>query len=159
MPCFQLHSPREPFHAARKELVRLMAHDTSKRTSGDYPARDLLWAVERHFQGWTCSQCEWNEPIPTLLQDPEAKTAYDRIAMGKFRKHNCAQYAIRLPSSAGESFTIRIRKLVSKGFKPKDAVELVLQEVSIESPGQPKVLEQAKQEGEDFLRRLRAGLI
>lgn len=136
-----------------------MADDTSKRTSGDYPARDLLWAVERHFQGWTCSQCEWNEPIPTLLQDPEAKTAYDRIAMGKFRKHNCAQYAMRLPSSAGESFTIRIRKLVSKGFKPKDAVELVLQEVSIESPGQTKVLEQAKQEGEDFLRRLRAGLI
>lgn len=136
-----------------------MKDESSKRTAGATPARDLLWTVERHFQGWTCSQCEWNEPIPTLLNDPDAKTAYDRIAIGKFRKHSCAEYAIRLPTSSGDSFTIRIRKLVSKGFKPKDAVELIQQEVSIEYPGQPKVLEQARQEGEDFLRRLRAGLI
>jgi hypothetical protein len=136
-----------------------MTDESSKRIPADNPARELLWTFERHFQGWACSKCEWNEPIPTLLHDPDAKTAYDRIAIGKFRKHNCTDYPIRLPSSFGESFTIRIRKLVSKGFKPKDAVELILQEVSIESPGQPKVLEQAKQEGEDFLRRLRAGLI
>jgi hypothetical protein len=136
-----------------------MTDEGAKLNRGDNPARDLLWTIERTFQGWTCSQCEWNEPIPTLLHDPEAKTAYDRIAIGKFRRHNCADYPIRLPSSAGESFTVRIRKLVSKGFKPKDAVELVLQEVSIEYPGQPKVLAQAQQEGEDFLRRLRAGLI
>lgn len=136
-----------------------MADESSKRAPGDTPARELLWNVERNFQGWICSQCEWNEPIPTLLNDPDAKTAYDRIAISKFRKHNCADFAIRLPTSAAESFTIRIRKLVSKGFKPKDAVELVLQEAAIEYPGQPKVQEQAKQEGEDFLRRLRSGLI
>ena len=136
-----------------------MNDESSNRTPGDNPARELLWTVERNFQGWTCSQCEWNDPVPTLLKDPDAKTAYDRLAMTKFRKHNCADHAIRLPSAGVESFTIRIRKLVSKGFKPKDAVELILQEVSIEYPGQPKVLEQAKQEGEDFLRRLRAGLI
>jgi hypothetical protein len=137
-----------------------MNNEGSHRTPpGDNPARELRWTIQRSFQGWTCSQCEWNEPIPTLLADPDAKTAYDRIAMGKFRKHNCAEYPIRMPSFDSESFTVRIRKLVSKGFKPKDAVELLLQEVSIEYPGQPKVLDQAKQEGEDFLRRLRAGLI
>lgn len=136
-----------------------MTDESSKRASSAGPAREILWSVERHFQGWTCSQCTWNEPVPTLLNDPDAKTAYDRIAIGKFRKHNCSDYPMRPPSSFGDSFTLRIRKLVSKGFKPKDAVELILQEASIEYPGQPKVVDQAKQEGEDFLRRLRAGLI
>jgi len=123
------------------------------------PARELLWVIDRTFQGWTCSQCEWDDPVPTLLNDPEAKTAYDRLAAAKFRQHNCADHAMRLPGTGVESFTTRIRKLVAHGFKPKDAVELVLQEVAIENPGQPKILAQAKAEGEDFLRRLRAGLI
>jgi hypothetical protein len=121
--------------------------------------RELLWTVGRNFQGWICSQCEWSDAVPTLLADPEAKTAYDRLAAGKFRQHNCADHRMRLPSSGPESFTVRIRKLVGKGFKPKDAVELILQEVAIEYPGQPKMQLQAKAEGEDFLRRLRAGLI
>lgn len=121
--------------------------------------RELLWSVDRTFQGWICSQCEWSEALPTLLNDPDAKTAFDRLALAKFRQHDCAQHRMRLPSSGPESFTSRIRKLVSKGFKPKDAVELILQEVMIEYPGQPKMQEQAKAEGEDFLRRLRAGLI
>jgi hypothetical protein len=157
---FPANSPHNPLaRICAQEAARVMKDESSIRTSGDNPNRDLLWSVQRSFQGWTCSQCEWNEPVPTLLADPDAKTAYDRIAISKFRKHSCADYPIRLPSSGIETFTSRIRKLVSKGFKPKDAVELILQEVSMESPGQPKVLEQARQEGEDFLRRLRAGLI
>ena len=58
-----------------------------------------------------------------------------------------------------DGFSAKIRKLISQGFKPKDAVELMLQEVALEFRGQPKILEQAKTEGEDFLRRLRAGVI
>jgi len=58
-----------------------------------------------------------------------------------------------------EGFSTRIRKLVSQGFKPKDAVELFLQEIALEFRGQPKTLERAKVAGEDFLRRLKAGLI
>ncbi len=122
-------------------------------------ARELLWTVDRSFQGWTCSQCEWNYPIPTLLSDPEAKTAYDRLAAAKFRSHNCADHLPRLISPSTDSFTGRIRSMVAHGFKPKDAVELFLQEIAIEYPNQPKILAQAKAEGEDFLRRLRAGLI
>lgn len=121
--------------------------------------RELLWTVDRNFQGWTCSQCEWNYPVPTLLSDPEAKTAYDRLAATKFREHNCADHLMRLASTGTESFTARIRSMVAHGFKPKDAVELFLQEIAIEYPNQPKILDQAKAEGEDFLRRLRAGLI
>jgi len=122
-------------------------------------ARELLWTVELSFQGWNCSQCEWNYPIPTLLSDPEAKTAYDRLAAAKFRDHNCADHLLRLALPGTESFTARIRSMVAQGFKPKDAVELFLQEIAIEYPNQPKILAQARAEGEDLLRRLRAGLI
>jgi cytochrome P450 len=54
---------------------------------------------------------------------------------------------------------MRIRKLVQQGFKPKDAVDLFLQEVALEYRNQPKTMEQAKMAGEDFLRRVKAGLI
>ena len=150
------YGPKQEFAGAKQ----LMDDRTSKPdASKANPARELRWTVDRAFQGWTCSQCEWNDPIPTLLNDPEAKTAYDRLAAAKFRQHRCEDHAIRLPSLGLETFTARIRKLVAQGFKPKDAVELMLQEVAIENPGQPKILAQAKAEGEDFLRRLRAGLI
>lgn len=124
-------------------------------------SRELVWTSHRTFQGWTCSQCEWNYPLPTLLNDPEARTAYDRLAAAKFREHKCADHLARFGDAAidGDSFSARIRKLVAQGFKPKDAVELMLQEVALEYRNQPATLAQAKLEGEDFLRRVRAGLI
>jgi len=123
-------------------------------------ARELIWTSHRTFQGWTCSQCEWNYPLPTLLTDADARTAYDRLAAGKFREHNCADHLVRLEVVEDQdSFTGRIRKLVTQGFKPKDAVELFLQEVQLEYRNDPKTLARAKAEGEDFLRRLKAGLI
>ncbi|HEV2398329.1 MAG TPA: hypothetical protein VGS27_15410 [Candidatus Sulfotelmatobacter sp.] len=122
-------------------------------------ARELLWTSHRSFQGWTCSQCEWNCPLPTLLSDADAKTAFDRLAVAKFREHKCTDHPPRLGPIADEGFSRRIRRLISQGFKPKDAVELMLQEVALEFRGDAKVLEQAKTEGEDFLRRMRAGII
>lgn len=97
--------------------------------------------------------------MPTLLTDADAKTAYDRLAAAKFREHKCSEHLARLGPVVDEGFSSRIRKLILQGFKPKDAVELMLQEVALEYRGQAKVLEQAKSEGEDFLRRLRAGVI
>ncbi len=133
---------------------------TSKENTADKkPAREIQWSFDRNFQGWTCSQCEWNYPVPTLLNDPEAKNAYDRLASAKFREHKCADHPMRMTGVGPESFTSRIRKMVAHGYKPKDAVDLVVQEVAIEYPNQPKILDQARAEGEDFLRRLRAGLI
>jgi len=131
----------------------------SQKASPVKPAREIVWSFDRAFQGWTCSVCDWNYPVPTLLNDPEAKNAYDRLASAKFREHVCADHPSRLPTPGAISFTARIRKMVAHGYKPKDAVELVLQEVAIEYPNQPKLLDQARAEGEDFLRRLRAGLI
>ncbi len=89
--------------------------------------REQIWTSHHSFQGWTCSQCEWNYPLPTLLTDADARTAYDRLAAGKFREHKCADHLRRLGGADHESFTPRIRKLVAQGFKPKDAVELFLQ--------------------------------
>ena len=122
-------------------------------------ARELVWASKRNYQGWTCSQCEWNYPIPTLLSDADARTAYDRLAAAKFREHNCADHLARLPQADNDSFSTHIRKLISQGFKPKDAVELFLQEVSLEYRNDAQTLARAKAEAEDFLRRLKAGLI
>lgn len=122
-------------------------------------ARGQIWTSHGTFQGWTCSQCEWEYPLPTLLNDPEARTAFDRLATAKFRDHKCADHLSRLAPVDNENFTARIRKLVAQGFKPKDAVELFLQEIALEYRNQPKTLAQAKADGEDFLRRWRAGLI
>jgi len=121
--------------------------------------RALIWINDHSFHGWICSRCEWNSPLPTLLSDPEAKTAYDRLAAGKFRQHLCRDHPARLASGESGSFTYRIRKLVGQGFKPKDAVDLLLQEVTLESHGDPKIMEEARRDAEDFLRRVRAGLV
>lgn len=122
-------------------------------------SRELLWTSHRTFQGWTCSQCEWNYPVPELLTDADAKTAFDRLAAAKFKEHQCSGHVARIRPADDDGFSSKIRKLILQGFKPKDAVELMLQEVALEYRGQAKVLEQAKAEGEDFLRRMRAGVI
>ena len=130
------------------------------RTLQEKTARELVWTSNRTFQGWTCSQCEWNYPVPTLLTDADARTAYDRLAAAKFREHKCTDHLARHDVvEDGDGFTGRIRKLVKQGFKPKDAVELFLQEVALEYRNDPKTLARAKAEGEDFLRRMKAGLI
>ena len=60
---------------------------------------------------------------------------------------------------SGESFAERARKLVVRGFKPKDAVDVTLQEVLLEHRNDPAIAEQARAEAEQFLRRVREGLI
>jgi hypothetical protein len=134
--------------------------DENRRALTERTARELIWTSNHTFHGWTCSQCEWNYPLPTLLNDPDARTAYDRLAAGKFREHKCADHLTRLGARPdGDSFTAKIRQLLGQGFKPKDAVELMLQEVALEHRNEPATLAEARLEGEDFLRRMRAGLI
>ena len=121
--------------------------------------RSMTWMNTKSFQGWCCSACEWNMAIPVLLTDPAAKSAYDRLAAGKFAEHACAAHPARMPSYAPPSFTEQMRQLVSKGFKPKDAVDIVLQEAHLEHRGDVRMLENAEGEAQDFLRRVREGLI
>src|SRR5262252_3101878 len=62
------------------------------RTPEQKTTRELVWTSNRTFQGWTCSHCEWNSPLPTLLSDADARTAFDRLAATKFREHVCADH-------------------------------------------------------------------
>lgn len=94
-----------------------------------------------------------------MLADPEAKKAYDRLAASKFEEHDCKQHGPRPNYGGEETFAERARKLVMRGFKPKDAVEIVLQELSLELRGDTRKLEQARMDGEEFLQRVKSGLI
>jgi hypothetical protein len=125
----------------------------------DINNRTMVWTSDVSFQGWICDQCEWNCPLPTLLNDPEAKSAFDRLAARKFTEHACNDHLMRVKTGQAESFTARLKQMVAHGYKPKDAVELLMQELMLEHRNNPKVLEKARLEGEEFLRRMRTGSI
>jgi uncharacterized protein YoaH (UPF0181 family) len=122
-------------------------------------SRFITWYADQESRGWSCSQCAWKYPSPTLLNDPDAKEAYDRLARSSFQEHDCAKF-LRLPGPGEEkSFPDRVRELLTRGYRPKDAVELVLQEIRLEHRNQPKVLAEANADAEQFLRFLREGKI
>jgi hypothetical protein len=121
--------------------------------------RFLTWVSDQRFQGWACSQCEWNCPLPTLLADPEAKSAFDRLASGKFLSHDCREHNKSVRRVDSEGFAERARKLVRRGFKPKDAADITLQEIMLEHRHEPGVEKRARADAEDFLRRVKDGLI
>ena len=110
--------------------------------------------------GWACSQCQWMFPAPDMLGDPDAKAAYDRLASSKFQSHDCAHYGKPAATPSYEdTFTERARKLVVRGFKPRDAVDITKQEILLEQRNDPKVAEKLQIEAENFLRKVKEGLI
>ncbi|PYX82537.1 MAG: hypothetical protein DMG70_14575 [Acidobacteria bacterium] len=100
--------------------------------------------------------------MPSLLADPDARMAYDRLARAKFEEHICANHPkiqVAIPPPPDEySFGSRARQLISRGYKPKDAVELVLEEILLEHRYEPKKIERARADAEEFLSGLRRGL-
>jgi hypothetical protein len=126
-------------------------------------ARYLIWMDEAQERGWRCSNCDWTFPLPTLLQDEEAKKAYDRLGTLKFKEHGCDDTLSSRRQAAATSraptFAERARAFVMKGYKPKDAVALVLDEVALECRSDVKIISEAKAEGEQFLRQIREGRI
>ena len=103
--------------------------------------------------------------MPTLLSGEEAKGAYDRLAAAKFRQHTCEAvtgFSATTPEAKRNidaAFIERARTLIKRGYKPKVAVELVLQETEIEHGNDAKFMEKARADAEDFLQRVRTGLI
>lgn len=126
--------------------------------------RSLIW-IESDASGWACSNCRWTFPIPTLLRGEEAKGAYDRLAAVKFREHKCEPEtglsAVKQETQrvADTAFAERARTLIKRGYTPKVAVELVLHETEIEHRNDPRIMEKARADAEDFLLRARKGLI
>ena len=119
----------------------------------------MTQAADHHLQGWTCSHCEWTYPLPPLLNDPAAKSAYDRLAEARFAEHDCAEKPRKLVFADGQTFAEHARKLIMRGFKPKDAVDLTLQEIALEHRAEPEAMAHADQDAQDFLRRVKQGLI
>jgi hypothetical protein len=126
--------------------------------------RSLIW-VEGDAKGWACSNCSWRFPVPTLLSGEEAKGAYDRLAAGKFREHKCeaeTSLSAAKPETkrdADAPFAERARMLIKRGYKPKVAVELALHEMEFEQGNDSRMMEKARADAEDFLLRVRKGLI
>jgi hypothetical protein len=121
--------------------------------------RWLTWVSHQRLTGWACSQCGWTFPVPAMLTDQEAKSAYDRLAASKFQDHDCSVHGEPAALVDSESFAARARKLVTRGFKPKDAAQITLQEITFENRNDPKAASKAQADAEDFLRRVKDGLI
>jgi hypothetical protein len=126
--------------------------------------RSLIW-IEGDANGWACSNCRWRFPVPTLLSGEEAKGAYDRLAAAKFREHGCEPESSLSAAKqetkryADTAFAERARMLIKRGYTPKVAAELVLHEVEVEHGNDPRSMEKARADAEDFLQRARKGLI
>ena len=96
-----------------------------------------------------------------MLSSKEAKEAYDRLASSKFDEHRCEEQVaspIAKPKS-GPTIAERARLLIRRGCKPKDAVEIVLQDIALECGNDARVMEGARGEAENFLMKVRKGLI
>jgi len=122
-------------------------------------ARWLKWIESGMSQGWACSQCSWVMNAPDLLSDPDAKAAYDRLANSKFQSHQCADYGIRAELVEEEDFMTRAHNLVKRGFKPRDAADIVMQEILLEYGEDGPRAARTRIAAEEFLRRVKSGMI
>lgn len=126
--------------------------------------RALIW-IGGEAKGWACSKCRWKYPVPTLLTGEEAKGAYDRLAAAKFREHRCetgSSFFAAEPEAkldTGVPFAERARMLIKRGYTPKIAADLVLHEMEFEHSSNSTVMEKARADAEDFLLKVRKGLI
>ena len=124
-----------------------------------------LVRVQGEASGWACTNCGWTFPVPTLLGGDEAMAAYDRLAAAKFREHKCEAHAAfptaKEPAKpvADTPVAERARMLIKRGYKPKVAVELVLHEIEIEHGRDRTFMEKKRADAEDFLMKVRKGLI
>ena len=122
-------------------------------------AKRLIWTADEKTPGWACSQCQWIFSRLTLLTEIDAKQSYDRLAAESFQKHDCTTYVQRVNQSREVSFAEKARNLIMRGFTPKNAVELTLREIEFEHRGHPTAVEKAQVDAEDFIRRVKEGLI
>jgi hypothetical protein len=123
--------------------------------------RILLW---KDSVGWTCSNCRWEYPLPTLLSAKDARDAYDRLATADFGKHECQAFSSaqkEVPQKEIQTSILadRARMLIMRGYTPKIAVDIVLHELEFEHRENPEALAKARRDAEEFLARIRRGLI
>lgn len=126
--------------------------------------RFLIW-TEGDNKGWACSNCRWRFPVPTFLSGEDAKGAYDRLAAIKFKEHQCegetglSDVQPETKLDADIPFAERARVFIKRGYTPKVAVDLVLHEMEFEHGSHSQVMEKARAAAEDFLVKVRKGVI
>ena len=86
---------------------------------------------------------------PSITEQPKAMAA----AAGSHASFPAARQEV------GASFADRAGLLIRKGYKPKDAVELVLQDIALEYRNDPSIMKRGHTDAEDFLLKIRKGLI
>jgi cytoskeletal protein CcmA (bactofilin family) len=86
---------------------------------------------------------------PATTEQPKAIAA----AVGSHTSFPAARQEV------GSTFVDRARMLIKGGYKPKDAVELVLQDIALECRNDPSVMQKGHADAEDFLLKIRKGLI
>ncbi len=122
--------------------------------------RQLAWISHERLSGWACSDCGWTFPVPPLLTAAqEANSAYNRLAYAKFQEHECDKYGQPQSLASSEDFAARTRRLVMRGFKPKDAVDVTLQEIRLECRNNPSAIKRAEEDADNFLLRVKQGFI
>ena len=121
-------------------------------------ARALTWVSDQRLTGWTFPGVAGRFLFRRFLKDPEARKAYDRLASAKFQRHDCATHQSSA-SFAPESFINRTKGLVMRGFKPKDAAEIAAREIMFENDHDPDIARKVQIEAQDFMRRVKKGLI
>jgi PilZ domain len=67
--------------------------------------------------------------------------------------------ATKRPEPVMMSFADRARKIIKRGYTPKVAVELALHELESEYGSNPWIMENARIDAEEFLRKVRDGII
>ena len=114
---------------------------------------------------FTALSSDQRQYIRLAVRDHPEVGAYGRptVAKGGERQgegesRSSAQEQER-PFDADSAFAERARMLIKRGYTPKVAVELVLHEMEFEQGDNPKKLERARAEAEEFLMRARRGLI
>ncbi|HZQ67303.1 MAG TPA: hypothetical protein VFA68_02190 [Terriglobales bacterium] len=119
--------------------------------------RSIVWKTD---QGWTCSGCDWGYPISIAVTDSAVRRAYDNLALSEFGKHRCPEKIATQPTPTRRNeFLEKMRVLVMRGLKPAAAVEQVLREASVDHRDNPGMLEKARAEGDEFLRRVEEGYL
>jgi hypothetical protein len=81
------------------------------------------------------------------------------VSRAQVRERNQPSAAKQEIKRDAETFAERAGMLVMRGYKPKDAVELLLQQTVIECGNDPRMMEKARADAEDFLLRVRRGVI
>ena len=87
--------------------------------------RWLTWVSHQRLTGWACSQCGWTFPVPAMLTDQEAKSAYDRLAASKFQDHDCSVHGEPAVLVDSESFAARARSWSPADSNPKTPPRLL----------------------------------